>query len=997
MIYSGLHFRKMQKRNIFSFDANLILNSIDGSGLLGFSGEGNSFNFKFINGKIFDPEERFTSSYQADKSVNISGNISGSSYDYYINKVLFCKNGSKTNFNAEKFLIQTFDTSVDLEINLASAGSGNLSISSLPAYFESGIPFSGKITNGGSGNSFDVFSGQVLYPTFLSGGIEMINLPLKVDGETGAYLKFLPTANIETDNYFFDINFHTSFGEVRKQFPISGLKTTSVYNLSLGLINSTMEQEINFTKIKQPNLKTEKTYMASQSLFVNDVSKSGLSEQVSLSYFSGVTGIIDGIIINASLENGGSGYFNNTLIKTTNNSSDDCSDFGKTWVKKSIDSKKPWEEIVLSDDGARIIASQGLNGVFISTNSGETWNKKTIDLDTNAFFYGNAITSSSNGEKLIVANYPGYIYTSNNYGETWIKRLNSGSRSWYTVACSSDGTKIIASDSVYIYTSIDFGETWTTRLTEKTRNWLSVDISSDGTKMFAVALNDYLYISSDSGVTWIVKHNDIERDWCSIKCSSDGLKLMALALNNYAFSSSDSGETWKKHKGMGKHFWLSLDLSSNGKKIIITDNDKNIYTTVNEGRRWRIRQNANGSLPLGSICVSSDGKKIAAIEHDGYAYVSKNECDEIGSTAGDAACLLGIPNSYGEITGISILNAGFDYLENVDLDFSFNATGIKILSSGSGYVGSPNFLISGSEGNPASGFFITNASGQIYDYVFRDLGFGFFSHPNTVDVYSTLDKINILNSGFGFSDNFDLSFSGGGGSEASASGLVNFSVKNVTITNEGRFYESLPSVVFSGQEIVPASGTALMLNGFITGVNITNPGLYKNSKPSLFFSGGNPLYAANGLVNSSGSVTGVLIASNGNGYTGIPNVSYLNTLGTGAEFKAVISSGAEIEVLYSSGAKGSGIKGSYLKDFKNVFNLHTGLNQNSLLNFKENNLFNTLTQSYENNIIYLGSNQENMYVKVEHINGYDDFPLVGLLTVKGSGNSISQEKITGLR
>jgi len=47
----------------------------------------------------------------------------------------------------------------------------------------------------------------------------------------------------------------------------------------------------------------------------------------------------------------------------------------------------------------------------------------------------------------------GYIYTSTNSGSTWIEHISAGSREWFSIASSSDGTKLAAAAyNNYIWT-----------------------------------------------------------------------------------------------------------------------------------------------------------------------------------------------------------------------------------------------------------------------------------------------------------------------------------------------------------------------------------------------------------------------------------------------------------------------------------------------------------------------------------------------------------------
>ena len=80
----------------------------------------------------------------------------------------------------------------------------------------------------------------------------------------------------------------------------------------------------------------------------------------------------------------------------------------------------------------------------------------------------------------------GGIYTSINSGSSWTE-TSATSGDWYSVASSSDGTKLVA--VVYgggIYTSPDSGGSWSLQTSAGFRNWTSVASSSNGTKLVAL-------------------------------------------------------------------------------------------------------------------------------------------------------------------------------------------------------------------------------------------------------------------------------------------------------------------------------------------------------------------------------------------------------------------------------------------------------------------------------------------------------------------------------
>lgn len=112
MIVSGKNFRSLAERNELSFSAQVSLNNTTGVAELGFLGE-NNFSFKFNNGKIIDPENRYFNSYSKNESFILSGNLETGSYDYYIDGNLNCSIGVKDNFTIDQFYINTTGVEID--------------------------------------------------------------------------------------------------------------------------------------------------------------------------------------------------------------------------------------------------------------------------------------------------------------------------------------------------------------------------------------------------------------------------------------------------------------------------------------------------------------------------------------------------------------------------------------------------------------------------------------------------------------------------------------------------------------------------------------------------------------------------------------------------------------------------------------------------------------------------------------------------------------------
>ncbi|MGH7939686.1 MAG: hypothetical protein ACREFR_01265 [Limisphaerales bacterium] len=83
------------------------------------------------------------------------------------------------------------------------------------------------------------------------------------------------------------------------------------------------------------------------------------------------------------------------------------------------------------------------------------------------------------------------LYTSTNSGAAWTPD-NALSATWFSVACSSDGTKVVACCPGAILTSADSGQTWVTNDVPDC-TWVAVASSADGNRLVAVAATGQIY------------------------------------------------------------------------------------------------------------------------------------------------------------------------------------------------------------------------------------------------------------------------------------------------------------------------------------------------------------------------------------------------------------------------------------------------------------------------------------------------------------------------
>ena len=231
-----------------------------------------------------------------------------------------------------------------------------------------------------------------------------------------------------------------------------------------------------------------------------------------------------------------------------------------------------------------------------------------------------SIASSSDGTKLAAAMRGGWIYTSTNAGSTWTVS-SAPNKFWNSITSSSDGTKLAAVVTYGgIYTSTNAGATWTAS-SAPSEEWQSIASSSDGTKLAAVVIYDGIYTSTNAGATWAASGAPSEA-WEFIASSSDGNKLAAVdGLGIY--TTTNAGATWTASIAEAEtEVADSIASSADGTWLVAAVDGGGIYTSTNAGSTW-ITTSAPGEFWT-CVASSSDGTKLAAVVAYGGIYTSTN-------------------------------------------------------------------------------------------------------------------------------------------------------------------------------------------------------------------------------------------------------------------------------------------------------------------------------------------------------------------------------------
>jgi len=170
---------------------------------------------------------------------------------------------------------------------------------------------------------------------------------------------------------------------------------------------------------------------------------------------------------------------------------------------------------------------------------------------------------------------------------------------------------------------------------------------------------------------------------------------------------------------------------------------------------------------------------------------------------------------------------------------------ITVTNRGGGYTSVPKVGISSSPVGGKTAEAIANMIGGIV-----------VCNDNTNPQAKSVQSVEIINAGYGYTITPGVRFIGGGGKGATATATIGDGVVGiVTLTNSGSGYVVPPQITFTGISSVAAAATAVIsAAGTITSIRITNAGLGYTQAPSIVI--GNPSLTSSGSFVFNEIVTG---------------------------------------------------------------------------------------------------------------------------------------------
>jgi hypothetical protein len=318
---------------------------VDGESSFGVSGEGESLEFKFKGGRIFDFDNVFVGSYVPSDVFEISGDVDGNYYDYLINGESIARGVAKSNFKIEKFFITATGGTLSTDLYI-SGDTIDYSITA-PASIYSAETFNITIKNNSTTGNLIIYSAKLVSGKAEHYSISPVSSAILgtggIGGGTSGTLMVSSSSSAGVGKTQFDLELKTNIGDITK-------------NISF-LVKAVPETDVLTTFKEQPssddlafvstNNKGEKIFKYNS--FVQGSMEKQQIEKVSLEYTEGNIGnyyFVTGVEILTT----GSGY---TTAPT---------------VTFSSDPNSTETENDLQAEGTAVLDGDSVDSVVIETN-----------------------------------------------------------------------------------------------------------------------------------------------------------------------------------------------------------------------------------------------------------------------------------------------------------------------------------------------------------------------------------------------------------------------------------------------------------------------------------------------------------------------------------------------------------------------------------------------------------------------------------------------------
>ena len=268
---------------------------------------------------------------------------------------------------------------------------------------------------------------------------------------------------------------------------------------------------------------------------------------------------------------------------------------------KSIDNGENWEKINLPDSGTEKpnlkFVNAGLNGIILlgtwdqkiykSTDMGKNWVKRYPAISNNLSSY--AINFSSfliNPDRLVIAgSYTNGVFVSTDWGDSW-EHKSTDSLKVYCLL-NYKGYIYAGSEKGMIFRSQDTAKTWTPLNVNRKRESVHNIVADSRGNLYAATFADDLYKSTNNGETW--NELDISGDVKNLIIDSDD-NIYVGTNGDGILKSVDNGMNWTEiNTGLENENVTAI--SVNSKDYVFAGTSYGIYRSLDKGKNWTLTNN----------------------------------------------------------------------------------------------------------------------------------------------------------------------------------------------------------------------------------------------------------------------------------------------------------------------------------------------------------------------------------------------------------------------
>ena len=267
----------------------------------------------------------------------------------------------------------------------------------------------------------------------------------------------------------------------------------------------------------------------------------------------------------------------------------------------------------LSTDGSVMLIGESTTGLYLSTDTGTTFNQVSSPNVTGTRY---AVAMSGDGNKMFAVNYDdSSVAYSVDRGATWSLNSNAVAMNAGAACMSSDGSTWMTGglNNANAFVSTNNGTSWSIITSAGRGSWRACALSATGLKRYLLNYDNNLYISNNSGSSWGTTTYYINTANC-VAATDDGSKVMqANAIGDVYTSTTPLGGYNKivaAYGGGGSFNGCSI--SGDGAVMVVGLNSYGPRLSVDSGVTWATETGITYGQWT-SVVVSRDGKKIIAL------------------------------------------------------------------------------------------------------------------------------------------------------------------------------------------------------------------------------------------------------------------------------------------------------------------------------------------------------------------------------------------------